>query len=194
MTKKLAYLHEFFNSFDDYQKNVDSLKRKISAVNCKISPRNGQILRINHFNTSFNVKNGEDSTKIYLKSDVLLPACVFEKLIRVLIKEYDFNPLYCVSLLGYTWQCDLKKTDITLQTLQDKALILLLESIFCAGISSVMGDRYVKLDETKNILSVDAIKIYGWAMSESLLHYEFEMWKGHLDCFMNKSEDIIKTP
>ena len=34
----------------------------------------------------------------------------------------------------------------------DKDLILLLENNVCGGISSVMGDRYVKSSDTKNIL------------------------------------------
>ena len=42
----------------------------------------------------------------------------FEKFIKVLIKEFDINPLYCVSSPGYTWHGGLKYFDIKLQTLQ----------------------------------------------------------------------------
>ena len=79
-----------------------------------------------------------------MKSDVLLLACVFEKFKKVSVNEFNINPLYCVSLPGYTWQCGLKHTDIRLQTLQDKDIILLLEKIIRGGNSSVMGDRYIK--------------------------------------------------
>ena len=34
--------------------------------------------------------------------------------------ESDINPLYCVSLPVYTWQCGLKNTGINLQTLPDQ--------------------------------------------------------------------------
>ena len=56
-----------------------------------------------------------------------------------------------MSLPGYTYQCALKYTDKKLQTLQDKDLILLLENNISGGLSSVMGDRYVK-SEKKDIL------------------------------------------
>ena len=79
----------------------------------------------------------------------LLLACVFEKFIKVSVNEYGINLLYCVSLPGYTWQCGLKYTGKKLETLQDKDMILLLENNIHGGISSVMGDRYVKSDEKK---------------------------------------------
>ena len=61
-----------------------------------------------------------------------------------------------MSLPGYTWHCGLKHTNIKLQTLQDKHMILLLENNIRGGISSVMGDHYMKLDENRKILYVDA--------------------------------------
>ena len=42
----------------------------------------------------FNIKNGEKLTETYLKSNVLLLACIFEKLIKVSVGEFGINPLY----------------------------------------------------------------------------------------------------
>ena len=139
-------------------------------------------------NRRFNIKNGEELTQINLKSDVLLLACVFEKLIKVSVNEFDINPLYCVSLPGYTWQCGLKYTGIYLQTLQDKDMILLLENNIRGGISSVMGDRYVKSDKNKKILYIDADNLYGHSMSQYLPYDEIK--------FDNtvKLEEILNTP
>ena len=50
-----------------------------------------------------------------------------------------------MSLPGYTWQCGLKYTDIKLDTLEDKDMILLIENNIRGGVSSVMGDRNVKI-------------------------------------------------
>ena len=83
---------------------------------------------------------------MYLKSDVILLAGIFEKFIKVSNNQFKNNPLYCVSLPGYTWECSLKYTNIKLQTLQDKDMILLLENNIRGGISSVVGDRCVKSD------------------------------------------------
>ena len=189
LTKKLAYPYDFFNSIEDYQKPVNNLKEEDFYSKLKNGyPDDREIERTKETFKLFIIKNGEELTEIILRSDVLLLACVFEKFIKISINEYGINPLYCVSLPGYTWQCGLKVTDIKLQTLQDKDMILLLENIIRGSLSSVMGDRYVISDENKKILYVDANNLYGWAMSDSLLYVEIK--------FDNnvKLENILKNP
>ena len=150
LTKKLAYLYEYFKSIDDYQKPVDNLKTEDFFRELKNKcPDDEQTERTKEITEKFNIKDGEELTEKFLKSDLLLLACVSEKFIKVSVKEFGINLLYCVSLLGYTWECGLKYTGINLQTLQDKDLISTLENKIRRGISSVMGDRYVKSDEKK---------------------------------------------
>ena len=74
---------------------------------------------------------------------------MFEKFIKASVNDFDINPLNCVSLPVYTWQCCLKYTDVKLQTLQDKDMILLLENNIRGCMSSVMGDRHVESEEKK---------------------------------------------
>ena len=76
----------------------------------------------------FDTEKGEELTKLFCKSDVILLAVVIEKIVKVSSEEYGINPLYCVSLPGYTCQCALKNSDIKLQTLQHKELNLLIEN------------------------------------------------------------------
>ena len=104
------------------------------------------------------------------------------------IEEYGIIPLYCVSLPGYIWQCGMNYTDIKLQTLQDKDMILFLENNIGGGISSVLGDRFVKSDEIKKMLYVDANKLYGWAMSEYLPCDEIKVDRNV------KLQHYLKTP
>ena len=59
-------------------------------------------------------------------------------------------------------------TQIQLDFIKDKDLLLLLENNIRGGISSVMGDRYIKSDENTKLLYIDANNLYGWAMSQYL--------------------------
>ena len=145
LNKKLAYPYEYFNSIEDYQKPVDNIKQEHFFSKLKNGcPDDEETERTMDIIKRFNIKNGELLIEIYLKSDVLLLACVFEKFVKVLVNEFGINPLCCVSLPGYTWQCGLKYTGIYLETLQNKDMILLLEKNIPGGMSSVMGDRYIQ--------------------------------------------------
>ena len=88
----------------------------------------------------------------------------------------------------------MKYTDIKLQTLQDKDMILLIENKRRGGISYVMGDRYVKSDENKKLIYMDATNLYGHSMSQMLPYDEIEMWHGLPDLYMNWLEEILNTP
>ena len=150
-------------------------------------PDDKEIDRTREIIKKFSIKNGKELTELYLKSDVILLADVFEKFIKISVEEFGINPLYCVSLPGYTWLSGLKYTRINLQTLQDKDMILLLENNIRGGISSVMGDRFIKSDENKKILYIDANNLYGHSMSQYLPYDEIK--------FDNtvKLEDILNT-
>ena len=67
-------------------------------------------------------------------------------------------------------------------------MILLLESNIRGGISSVMGDRYIKSDDNKKVLYFDANNLYGDSMSQPLPYDENK--------FDNdvKLENILNTP
>ena len=92
-----------------------------------------------------------------MKSDIILLTFVFEKFLKVSIFEIQVNFLYCVSLPGFTWLCGLKNTDKKLQTLQDEEIILISENNIRVGVSSVLGDRYVKSDGNKKILYMHSV-------------------------------------
>ena len=135
-----------------------------------------------------NIKKWEELTRLYLKNDVLLLTCVFKGFIKVSINEFGITPLYCVSLPGYTWQCGLNFIDNKLQTLQEKDMILIFENFIRGGISYVIGERYVKSDDNKKILYIDAVYLYRWAMSQSLPYDEIKFDRSV------ESGDILYTP
>ena len=57
-----------------------------------------------------------------------------------------------------------------------------------------MGDRYVKSDDNRKILWMDATNLYGHSISQMLSHDEIVMWHGHPDNYMEKLEEILNTP
>ena len=187
LTKKSAYAYEFFNSIDDYQKLVDNLKNEFFFSKLKNGyPSDEEIERTKKIIKKFKVKNLEELTQFFFKNRCFITCLCVEDFIKVSVQEFGINHLCCVSLPGYTWQCGLKYSCINLQTLQDKDLILTLENNIRGGIISVMGDRYVKSNENKKILYMDATNLYGHSMIQPLPYDEIEMWHGDYDVYMNK--------
>ena len=108
-TETLVYPYEFFKCIEDYQKPVDNSKKEDFFSKLKNDyPNEEEIERSKIIIKRFNIKNGEKLSEIYLKGDVLLLTCGFENFIKVSVNEFGINPLYCVSLPGYTWQRGLK--------------------------------------------------------------------------------------
>ena len=56
-----------------------------------------------------------------------------------------------------------------------------------------MGDRYVKSDENKKILFIDANILEGISMSQTLPYDEIELWHDHPDLYMKKMEEMLIT-
>ena len=94
LNKKLAYPYEYFNNMDDYKKPVDNLKKEDFFSKLKNDyPDDEEIERTKEIIEVFNIKDGEQLTKLYCKCDVILLADVFEKFVKVSTEEYKNNPL-----------------------------------------------------------------------------------------------------
>ena len=73
-------------------------------------------------------------------------------------------------------------------------MILLIENNIRGGISSVMGNRYMKADENNKIIYADATNLYGHSMSQFLPYDEIEMWHGHPNKYWKWLNEILNTP
>ena len=77
LNKKLAYPYEYFNKIDDYEKPVDNSKKNFFTKIKNKCPDDDEIERIKKFIKIFDIKNGEELTRLYLKSDVISLVDVF---------------------------------------------------------------------------------------------------------------------
>ena len=92
--KKLAYPYEYFNIIDDYKQPVNNLKKEDFFSKLKSDyPDDEEIQRTKKLIKLFNIKDGEELTKLHCKSDVILLTDVFENFVKVSTKDYGINPL-----------------------------------------------------------------------------------------------------
>ena len=123
-------------------------------------------------------KNLGDYHDLYVQSDTLLLADVFEKFRNMCIKVYELDPAHFLSTPGLAWQPCLKKTEVKLELLTDVDMLLIVEKGIigrtCHAIYryTKANNKYMKnYDENEDssfLEYLDANNLYGWAMSEPL--------------------------
>ena len=72
----------------------------------------------------FGIKNRGEYHDLYVQSDTLLHANVFENFRNMCLKIYEHDPLYFLSARGLAWQACLKKRGVILELLTDYDMLL----------------------------------------------------------------------
>ena len=82
----------------------------------------------------FEIKNLEEYHNLYVQSDTLLLADVFQNFRNMCLKIYELDPAKFLSAPGLAWQASLKKTKIKLDLLTDIDMLLMVEKGIRRGI------------------------------------------------------------
>ena len=90
----------------------------------------------------FKLKNPGEYHDLYVQSDTLLLADVFENFRNMCIKVYELDPAHFLSLAGLAWQACLKK-NLKLELLTDYDMLLMVEEGITGGICHSIH-RYAK--------------------------------------------------
>ena len=154
--------------------NKESFYRSLNMENIDdIDYRHG-----NNVFKRFKLKNLGEYHDLYVQSDTLLLADVFENFRNTCIKVYELDPAHFLSFPGLTWQACLKKSNIKLELLTDYEMLLMVEEGIRGGICHSIhrharaNNKYMKnYDENKEssyIQYLDANNLYGGAMSQTL--------------------------
>ena len=78
-----------------------------------------------------------DYHDLYLKTDVLLLADVFEKFIKTCYDRYGLDPCHYFSSPGLSWDAMLKMTGIELELISNNDMHLFIEKEMRCGISYI---------------------------------------------------------
>ena len=105
----------------------------------------------------FEIKNLGEYHDLFVQSDTLLLADIFENFRNMCLNIYELDPVYFVSAPGLAWQACLKNTGVKLE-LTDYDMILMIEKNVRGGICQVThgyakaNNEYMK-NYNKNIES-----------------------------------------
>ncbi|XP_055307001.1 uncharacterized protein LOC129572785 [Sitodiplosis mosellana] len=199
LTMKGVYPYTYMDSWDKFNETkLPSPEQFYDDLNeCGISDE--QYNHAQNIWNSFNIHTLREYTDIYLKTDVLLLADVFENFRNNCIKLYGLDPAHYYTLPGYSWDCMLKYTKIEIELLKDVDQLMFVERGIRGGISQASNryceanNKYIGADydpekPTNYLLYLDVNNLYGWAMSQALPLSQF---KWNMDTY--SSVDDIQT-
>ena len=178
MKQKGIYPYDYMDSFNKFNETKLPNKQDFySILNNEHISDEQYMLAQNVWNT-FNLKTMGDYHDLYLKSDIVLLADVFENFRKTCLQYYKLDPCHYFSSPGLSWDAMLKMTNIKLELMNDIDMFQFIEKGLRGGtayIANRFGEANNKYMKTYNeklpskyIMYLDANNLYGWAMSQYL--------------------------
>ena len=178
MSQKGVYPYDYMDSFDRFDEQTLPAKKEFYSI------MNDQHILDEDYNhaqnvwKTFKLRNMGEYHDLYLKSDVLLLADIFENFRKTCLEYYKLDPCHYFTSPGLSWDAMLKMTNIKLELMTDIDMFQFIEKGMRGGVSYIAhrygkaNNKYMKeYDEkapSKYIMYLDANNLYGWVMSQYL--------------------------
>ena len=178
LLRKGFYPYKYMDGWDKFNEtsipSKESFYRNLTMENISET----DYRHANNVFKTFKLNNLGDYHDLYVQSDTLLLADVFENFRKACNKTYELDPARIMSLPGLACQACLKKTGVELELLPDYDMFLMIEEGIRGGICHAVHryakannkymKNYDKSKESSYIQYLDANDLYGAAMSEKL--------------------------
>ena len=111
LTQKGVYPYDYMDSFEKFTEtgfpSIESCHSKLSKEDL---PEEDYQRALTVWKT-FKIKNLGEYHDLYIKTDVLLLADVFEQFRSIFITSYKLDPVYFCTLPGFAWDACLRMTE-----------------------------------------------------------------------------------
>ena len=178
MTRKGVYPYDYMDSFEKFNKTELPTKEEFYSILNNEHITDEDYSHAQKVWNTFQLKTMGEYHNLYLKSDILLLADVFENFRKTCLQYYKLDPCHYFTSPGLSWDAMLKMTNIQLELMTDIDMFQFIEKGMRGGISYIANrygkanNKYMKeYDEkapSKYIMYLDANNLYGWAMSQYL--------------------------
>ena len=177
MSQKGVYQYDYMDSFEKFDQTELPTELFYSVLNDQHITNEEYDHAMKVWET-FDIKTMGEYHDLYLKSDVLLTADVFESFRKTCLQYYKLDPCHYFTSPGLSWDTMLKMTNIKLELMTNVDVFQFIEKGMHGGVSYI-ANRYGKTNnkymknhdknaQSKYIMYFDANNLCGWAMSQYL--------------------------
>lgn len=185
VTKKGVYPYEYTSSWEILEETSLPPIEKFYSTLTDSNISNEDYAHAKAVWNRFNCQNLGEYSDLYLKTDVLLLADVFENFRLLCLQEYSLDAAHYISAPGLAFDAMLLKTKVKLELITDVDMYMFIEQGIRGGITSVVkkhavsNNRYYKETHNLNLPSkyvvyIDANNLYGYGMSQRLPRAKFQ--------------------
>ena len=179
LTRKGVYPYAYMDSPDKFKETQLPSKEDFYNDLTKKHITDKDFEFVNEMWKTFNLKNLGELHDLYMETDTLLLADVFQNYRKIIFRHYELDPIHFYTAPSLSWSAGLKFTNVKLEIPTDIDMLMFFDRGLCGGISMV-SNHYAKANnkqlkeyydpKTKEsyIMFVDANNLYGWAMSQTL--------------------------
>ena len=187
MKQKGVYPYDYMNSFNRFsEKNLPNKDDFYSISNDEHISDKQYAHAIKVWNT-FKLKNMGENHNLYLKSDVLLLADVFENFRKTSMQYYKLDPCHYFTCPGLSWDAMLKMTDIKLELITDIDMFQFIEKGMHGGVSYI-ANCYGKANN-KYMKEYDEKEPSKYAYGVGCLFENLTFWRALIRSFMVVQND-----
>ena len=198
MKKKGVYPYDYMDSFKKFEENRLPKKEDFFSLMNDEHITDEEYQHAQNVWNKFGLSSMGEYHDLYLKSDILLLADVFENFRKACQQYYELDPAHYFTTPGLSWDAMLKMTETKLELMSDVDMFQFIEKGMRGGISYIANrygkanNKYMKeYDEkasSKYIMYLDANNLYGWAMSQYLPTGGFK-WLSEKEVNLSKYDD-----
>ena len=141
MKQKGVYPYDYMDSFDKFNKTELPIKEEFYSILNNEHISDEQYKHAQNVWNTFKLKSMGEYHNLYLKSDVLLLADVFENFRNTCLQYYKLDPCHYFTSPGLSWDAMLKRTNIELELMTDINMFQFIEKGIRGGISYI-ANRY----------------------------------------------------
>jgi hypothetical protein len=178
LLRKGIYPYEFMDSFEKF--NETSLPSKdnfySTLTNSQVSEN--EYAYAQNVWSNFKINNMKEYTLLYLKTDILILADIFENFRLICQNNYNLDPLHFLTAPSLSFSAMLKSTKVKIELITDIEMMSFIQKNIRGGIvqcskkfakaNNKYLDEYDINQQSSYLVYVDKNNLYGWALSQAL--------------------------